>query len=292
MTDNVPKKWALITGCSPGGIGHALAREFESKVGYHILATVRDPSKVSFDNANITALPLEVTSPSSIFNLYTKVEEITSGRLDILVNNAGCNYTVPALDVEFKEVQHTFNVNVFAIMRICQVFAPLLIEAQGTIVQIGSLAGVMPYVFGATYNATKAALHAYSNTLRVELAPLGVKVVTIVTGGVKSNIARTEHQLPVGSYYHPVNAEYQRRLKHSQEGAMDNEAYARSVVRKVLRGDGWLSKTRWIWEGKKSWIIWFVQRFLPLGVMDYAFTHMFNLWKLRGTVGPAAKKRI
>jgi 1-acylglycerone phosphate reductase len=52
-------------------------------------------------------------------------------------------------------------------MRMCQAFAPLLIAAKGTIVQIGSVAAVMPYVFGSVYNASKAALHAYSNTLRL-----------------------------------------------------------------------------------------------------------------------------
>jgi 1-acylglycerone phosphate reductase len=77
-----------------------------------------------------------------------------------------------------------------------QVFAPLLIQAKGTIVMVGSLAGVIPYVFGSVYNASKAALHAYANTLRVEMKPLGVSVITIVTGGVKSRISRTERMLP------------------------------------------------------------------------------------------------
>ena len=71
-------------------------------------------------------------------------------------------------------------------MLMCKTFAPLLINAKGTIVQIGSLAAVMPYVFASCYSATKAALHSYSNTLRLELAPFGVRVVTVVTGGVKS----------------------------------------------------------------------------------------------------------
>lgn len=145
----------------------------------------------------------------------------------------------------------------------CQAFAPLLIEAKGTIVQIGSLAAVLPYVFGSTYNATKAALHAYSNTLRVELAPFGVKVVTIVTGGVQSNIARTSRALPEGSLYLPVNREYQRRLTHSQEDAMSNDAYAKSVVRQVMVR----SPALYVWEGNKSWVAWFTTTFLPKRVM-------------------------
>jgi len=116
----------------------------------------------------IEPLSLTVDDPSSIESLREEVSRLTAGRgLDFLVNNAGRNYTVPALDVDYNEVQATFEVNVFGVMRMCQAFAPLLIEAKGTIVQIGSLAGVMPYCFGSVYNASKAALHAYSNTLRV-----------------------------------------------------------------------------------------------------------------------------
>lgn len=171
------------------------------------------------------------------------------------------DYTVPALDVDFDEVQQTFEVNVFAVMRMCQAFAPLLIESKGTIVQIGSLAGVIPYVFGAVYNASKAALHAYSNTLRVELAPFGVSVITIVTGGVKSRIARTERSLPEGSYYEAIREDYDRRQKHSQEGAMANEDYARSVAGQVLRGG-----RKWVWEGNRSWLVWFLDSFAPRGI--------------------------
>ncbi|OCK85735.1 NAD(P)-binding protein [Lepidopterella palustris CBS 459.81] len=275
------RKTVLITGCSPGGIGHALAREFNSK-GFHVLATARSASTISdLVPLGITTLSLTVDEPASVSACLSQVTQITHGSLDILVNNAGRNYTVPALDIDFAEVQQTFDVNVFAVMRICQAFAPLLVAAKGTIVQIGSLAGVMPYVFGSVYNASKAALHAYSNTLRVELAPFGVHVITIVTGGVKSNIARTERHLPANSIYLPIDAEYQRRLKHSQEGGMDNEAYARSVVTKVLSG----RNPRWVWQGNMSWVIWFVQRFLPMGVMDHVFTRMFNLWKLRNPSG-------
>lgn len=171
-------------------------------------------------------MSLDVTSSNSVEEARDKINKITNGTLDYLVNNAGRNYTVPALDIEIEEVEETFNTNLFGVMRTCQAFAPLLIEARGTIVQIGSVAGIIPYVFSSVYNASKAALHAYSNTLRVELAPFGVKVVTVVTGGVQSRIARTDRELPNDSYYLPVNAEYQRRVKHSQERAMSNKSYA------------------------------------------------------------------
>ncbi|KAL1648861.1 NADPH-dependent 1-acyl dihydroxyacetone phosphate reductase [Diplodia intermedia] len=272
------RKTVLITGCS-SGIGHSLAREFHAK-GLRVFASARRTEAIAdLAELGIETVALEVDKPDSVQQVRREIEELTGGKLDVLVNIAGRNYTVPALDVDQSEVQQTFEVNVFSVMRMCQEFAPLLIEAKGTIVQIGSLAGVMPYVFGSVYNASKAALHAYSNTLRVELSPFGVRVVTIITGGIKSNIARTDRQLPEDSYYIPLNEEYQRRLKHSQEGAMPSDDYAKSVVSKVLKS----SPPKWVWEGNKSWAVWFLSTFLPKSIMDAVFFRMFNLWKLIGT---------
>lgn len=84
-----------------------------------------------------------MNQPESVTQLKKDVERITGGVLDFLVNNAGRNYTVPALDLDLDEVEETFKTNVYSVMRMCKEFAPLLIEAKGTIVQIGSLAGVM-----------------------------------------------------------------------------------------------------------------------------------------------------
>lgn len=242
----------LITGCS-SGIGNALAKEFKAR-GLRVFATARNADSLSDLAAlDIEPVSLEVTSEESIEALKQVITERTQGAgLDFLVNNAGRNYTCPALDVEYDEIQATFETNVFAVMRMCQAFAPLLIEAKGTIIQIGSVAAIIPYVFGSVYNSSKGALHSYSDTLRVELAPFDVKVITVITGGVKSSIARTKRTLPEDSIYVPLTAEYERRQGHSQEGAMANEAYAKSVVSQVLRTVPRL----YIWEGNKSWTVW------------------------------------
>ena len=256
-------KSVLITGCTPGGIGHALAREFKSK-GLRVFATARKVETISnIEAEGIETLPLELTKEESIAALKAEIDSRTNGRLDILVNNAGRNYTVPALDVEMDEIKATFETNVFAVMKMCQAFAPLLIESKGTIVQIGSLAGVMPYVFGSVYNASKAALHSYSSALRLELAPFGVRVVTVMTGGVTSNISRTHRTLPMDSIYLPLAEEYEARQTHSQANAIPNEQYARSVVSQVLGR----SSRDIIWEGGKSWLVWFVYTFLPRRVL-------------------------
>ncbi|KAL1311112.1 hypothetical protein AAFC00_001317 [Neodothiora populina] len=278
------RKTVLITGCS-SGIGHALAREFSSK-GLRVFATARQSSSLSdLEQNGIETFSLEVTNAESISNLKKEISSRTNGKLDMLVNNAGRNYTVPALDIDFDEVQSTFEVNVIAVMRMCKEFSPLLIESKGTIVQLGSLAGLMPYVFGSVYNASKAALHAYSDTLRVELAPFGVKVVTVVTGGVKSNIARVDRVLPEDSIYLPINSDYLRRTKHSQEVGMVTEEYAKSVVSQLLHSP----QKKVIWEGSKSWLVWFASSFLPKSVLEFYMSRTFSLWKL---TSPEATKKL
>lgn len=124
--------------------------------------------------------------------------------------------TVPAIEVSDEDIQSTFETNIFSVIAIIRELSPLIIAAKGKIVNIGSITAVTPYVFGAVYNATKGALQAYSNTLRLELAPFGVRVILVVTGGVQSRIARTDRTLGEDSLYLPINTEYLRRVKHSQ----------------------------------------------------------------------------
>jgi 1-acylglycerone phosphate reductase len=124
--------------------------------------------------------------------------------------------TVPAIDISDEDILSTFETNIFSVIKIVRELSPLLIRARGKIVNIGSITAVTPYVFSSVYNATKGALHAYSDTLRLELAPFGVRVILIVTGGVRSRITRTERILKDDSLYLPISEEYHHRVHHSQ----------------------------------------------------------------------------
>jgi len=89
------------------------------------------------------------------------------------------------------DVRALFEVNVFAPMAMLQEFVHLLIASgDGRVVHTGSVTGIMPIPFSAAYNASKAALHSFCNTIRVELAPFNLLVINVVTGAVKSNISR------------------------------------------------------------------------------------------------------
>jgi len=220
-----------------------------------------------------------------------EVARLTGGKLDILVNNAGLGIPTPATDLEIDTVvKAMFEVNVYGVMRMVQEFVHLLIAAEGTIVNIGSVAAVMPYVFGSAYNATKGALHSYGDTLRVEMKPFNVKVMTIVTGGVATNIARHTHTtLPPGSLYAPILPYFIRRLTDSQVGAMDSATYARSVVAQVVKSD-W-RKPIWFWEGNKARLVWFIHTFLWNAAFDLRMMRRFGLDKLQQIVRAAKNKK-
>ena len=133
-------KSVLITGCSAGGIGYALAEEFQSR-GLHVFATARTRSKTTnLENLpNVTFIPLDITSPSMISAAVEIVSAHNGGTLDYLVNNAGYLYVMPTLDVNIDDAKKLFDVNLWGTLAVSQAFAPLLIAAKGTIVNISSI---------------------------------------------------------------------------------------------------------------------------------------------------------
>ncbi|KAF7923647.1 hypothetical protein EAE99_006906 [Botrytis elliptica] len=278
------QKTVLITGCTAGGIGHSLALDFHAR-GYLVIASARSANKITdLAELGMRTLSLDVTDGKSIEEAKREIEGWVEngeiGGLDVLVNNAGRNCTLPALDVDLDDARHCFETNVFGVMAMCQAFVPLLIKRKGLIVNIGSLAAILPYVFGSVYNASKAALHAYSRTLRLELAPYSVRVMVIVTGGVQSNIARTPRTLPPSSLYLEIEDEFQTRVKHSQSGnAMPNMEYAKGVVDAVVNGG-----QRTLWRGNKTWIVWFARNWIGSWFFDLVLPGMFGLRRLEGLI--------
>ena len=170
-------------------------------------------------------------------------------------------------------------------MRLCQTFLPLLRHSQGTIVQIGSVAGCFPYAWGSIYNASKAALQSYSATLRVEVAPLGVHVITIMSGGVKSRIARVKRTLKEESAYKELEAEYQKRQVHSQEVGMETALYAKDVAKKILRAKGWFWRSKTIWAGGSAVMILWLTWILPETVQEWIVSRMFGFSKFKPVQG-------
>ncbi|QUC21804.1 uncharacterized protein UV8b_06045 [Ustilaginoidea virens] len=269
------QKTALVTGAGIGGIGGSLATELHS-AGFFVICAVRRPSTATdLLLPGMVAVELDVTSSDSVTAAVKRVSSITNDRLDVLVNNAGSATHRPALDLDVDGVVAAmFDVNVLGAMRTVKACADLLINAKGCVVNIGSIAPIMPLGYSSAYNASKAALHAYGDSLRMELKPLGVDVLTVITGGVKSNIVREESpSLPENSRYKPVEQFWRKRVTQSQEGAMDTDKYARAVVSMIQKKN----KPIWFWQGGFSSLAWFLHYFIPRSMRLYIMARNFGM---------------
>ncbi|EFX04591.1 short chain dehydrogenase reductase [Grosmannia clavigera kw1407] len=236
-------KSVLITGCSPGGIGNALAREFHARAhaqeGCRVIATARRPDALS-DLAvlGLETILLDVDSEESIKAAAEEVERITNGKLDILVNNAGITYPVPLSDVALPRLRSLFETNVFAVVALTNALLPQLIAGRGLVVNISSAAEGLAFPFKGAYAMTKAALASYSRTLSVELAELGVRVLNVTTAFVQSQLGKRAppEPWPADSLFDSMRQVGQRAGSGTRMLPAD---YARRVVAEALRGPGW-----------------------------------------------------
>ncbi|KAL8639008.1 MAG: hypothetical protein Q9226_008933 [Calogaya cf. arnoldii] len=272
---NLKKQTVLITGCSDGGLGAALAIAFH-EAGLHVYATARNPSKMEQLAAlGIETLSLDVQSEASIAACVDGL----SG-LDILVNNAGAQYTMPVVDIPIAEAKKLFDINVWSHISVTQAFLPLLLRSShGMIVNQTSVGAVITVPFQATYNASKAALAMLSDSLRLELAPFGIVVVDLRTGLVKTNIIKNMNQskqpsLPQGSIYEPAREIVEKALRSEgfDNQGMLAEKWAKLVVQDLLKQ----KPPPVIWRGESAWLTR-IASILPFGMFDGMVKKMTGL---------------
>lgn len=225
----------------------------------------------------VIPIELDVSSLESVKQTRKYLHEHTDGFLDVLYNNAGQSCTFPAIDVTDEWFTQCYEVNVFGAMRLTRELAPFVINAKGTIGFTGLVSGVIPFPFSSTYLSTKAAIHMYAATLRVEMAPFGVKVINIVTGGVKTNIADTR-PLPSLSFYNIPEIEVS--LKARREMAVRNspisaEKYAYQVANDFEHAT--IGGSLNLYRGAKAWFLGHLLLWCPRIVVEWALVRRFHL---------------
>jgi 1-acylglycerone phosphate reductase len=159
------KRTVLITGCSEGGMGAALAIAFH-RAGLHVYATARDLSRMQqLTSLGIETLALDIQSDSSIAACASK---LSPRSLDILVNNAGASASMPISDLSLLEGKRIFDLNVWSQLAVTQAFLPLLLKSKGMIVNHTSVVSTTAVPFQSVYNASKAAMAMFSDSMRLE----------------------------------------------------------------------------------------------------------------------------
>jgi len=184
------QKAVLVTGASTG-IGRKITEVFASK-GYFVYAGARKQADLDALNSieNVQAIKLDVTVQEQVDAAVATVEEGGHG-LYGLINNAGVFIGGPLIDVDLEEFKWLMDVNVYGVYRMTQAFAPLIIASQGRIANIGSISGTLSGRYAGQYSMSKHAIEAFTDSLAVEIEPLGVHVSVIEPGNYNSAIGTT-----------------------------------------------------------------------------------------------------
>jgi len=267
---------ALITGCS-SGIGRALADIFKN-AGFTVLATARKAEDVNtLQAAGFKAVQLDVNDGPALVALGEEINQQYGG-LDVLINNAGYGAMGPLLDGGVEAMQRQFETNVFAVVGVTRAMFPVLRRSRGLVVNIGSVSGVLITPFAGAYCASKAAVHALSDALRMELSPFGIRVMEVQPGAIASSFAKNagheaEQLLNEQSPWWPLREGIRARAKASQDKPTPASEFAAGLLKAVQQD----KPPRLVRLGNGSRALPLLANLLPKGLLEKGLMKRFGL---------------
>lgn len=279
------QKYALITGAS-SGIGYAMSAAL-SKRGYQVFGCAPAFAMKGMEplakEYGVIGFPCDISNVEDIKKAVKLVGDKTGGRLDILYNNAGIAIGGPCFEYDEQELDKIFQINVIGHINMTKHFADMVIAAQGTIVFTSSIAGFMPLSWTGAYSATKAAINAYAKTLHMEMAPFGVKVYSVITGGVNTNIGDSSGDVDEilaqkqieGSHFDvdgiiPSVKHAQTMTKRFSE---DPAVYAEGIANKITKKKNYGFN---LYKGKRAVFSYFLHLLVPLWLLQRCVAFEFK----------------
>ena len=258
---SLAQRTVLITGCSDNSLGSALALALQKHGDLQVFAAARDASKMTaLSSAGIQTFALDVTSPESIKALVEEITQSTKGKLDMLINSVGGGHYQPFLHLDIEKAKQLFDVNVWGFVATTQAFLPLLLAnaepgkkgRKSVVVNNTSISSVLRTPYHSAYSASKAAMAMFNDIQRIELEPLGIKVVDLKTGSLESNFGENKtnpYELPEDSPYQPIKDEVMKVItgETTEAYAEDRKAWAKNVVKDLMKNFD--SPPTEIWRG-------------------------------------------
>jgi NAD(P)-dependent dehydrogenase (short-subunit alcohol dehydrogenase family) len=231
MRNGSGKRVVLITGAS-SGIGLATARLLAEK-GLAVFGTSRDPSRAD-SPPGIEMLPLDVRADESVTACVDALLKRTA-RLDVLVNNAGYVQRGAVEEVSLEEAKAQFETNFFGAVRMVKAVLPIMrAQGGGRIINISSMAGLIPLPFTAFYGSSKFAMEGYTEALRHEVKPFKIHVSLVEPGFIKTNLQQNAREPAhrVGEY-HPWRQRVLEERRSREERAPGPGKVAACVLRVI-----------------------------------------------------------
>ncbi len=275
----------LVTGAT-AGIGRFLSLDL-AKRGHRVFATGRradalESLREEAEKLGLSIVPvvLDVTNEATIEAAAKSVHETCGGALDVLINNAGYGQAGPLAEMSDETLRKQFDTNVFGVMSVTRAFLPLMMaKGAGTVINVSSTGGLLTAPMMGAYHASKYALEAMSDALRMELAPFGVRVVVIEPGPIKSEFTgRTLAGIAGGegtSAYAAVIAKSDELGARMMKMSAGPEHVAKAVRKAIF--SRW-PRARYI---APSWhaLPFMLLPFVPQRLIDFVFKSLLGLNK-------------
>jgi NAD(P)-dependent dehydrogenase (short-subunit alcohol dehydrogenase family) len=227
------KRVVLVTGAS-SGIGRSCA-ELLAGSGHKVYGASRRPEP----HPLFDAVSMDVRDDASVCRAVTAIID-REGRIDVLINSAGVALAGAVEDTSIEEARDQLEVNFFGVMRVCRAVLPVMRRRRsGYIVNIGSIGGLVALPYQGLYSASKFALEGLSESLRLEVARFGIRVVVIEPGDHRTRLTENRRRT-AGAQSNPVYRDrFERamaRMSADEQGGPDPEMVARLVGRVIDTG--------------------------------------------------------
>ncbi|MDH3311231.1 MAG: SDR family NAD(P)-dependent oxidoreductase [Gammaproteobacteria bacterium] len=237
MTNTEPRA-VLISGCSTG-IGRCVAHGLRRR-GYRVFASARRQADVeNLSAAGFESLPLDLDSSDSIRTAVATVLERTGSRLYALVNNGAYGQPGAVEDLSREVLRAQFETNLFGTQELTNLVIPAMrAQEEGRIINISSILGIVCFAYRGAYNATKFALEALSDTMRLELRGTNIYVSLIEPGPIESRFRANAYEAFKRHIdrEHSAHREYYARVEKRLEGTkpMPFTLPPEAVLKKVI----------------------------------------------------------
>lgn len=267
------KKTVLITGCS-SGIGEATARLLQDN-GFHVIATARQKNDVlQLQAAGFNAMQLDVSDSESIHKAVKEILAQSNNQLYGLVNNAGYGGVGAVEDLSRDMLRRQFETNVFGLIELSNLLLPTMRQhGSGRIINLSSILGLVSFPYRGAYNASKYAVEALSDALRMETLDSGIAVSLIEPGPIKTQFRQNaleqfEENIDKQASVHHKN--YQKiydgfkNRKKDIPFTLPPEAVAKKVLHALTAKK---PKARY-YVTTPTYVLAFAKRLLPTCIMD------------------------
>jgi len=281
MESAPPTRWVLITGCSTG-IGRALVASLRAR-GWGVVATARKPESLADfpGGGDLRVLPLDVTDPGSISAAVLACSDIP---LTALVNNAGYGQMGPLELLRPEELRAQFETNVIGLQAVTTAFLPIIRtharSGEGRIIHVASVLGRLSIPMAGAYNASKHAVVALAESLRMEVGP-EIAVILVEPGAIRTQFRTTLKSawgdLPeraMGTKYeHAIHRYAAKREDFAYQHGLTAEACAERITRALVAR----RPPRRVIVGKDSFWAQVAHRILPGALFDWILRRSYGL---------------